>query len=632
MTRVGLLTILVLLLAAPAAESATTATLSTVILTVQGDADPQTLTVNTDGTTLSVSGPVFSGDPDGAGVNCSLSGDTRSVFCAESAVLTVIAQGGAGEDTITLLRGAEPTYAEGGAGEDRLTFAGAGTGSQATLRGGANDDTLTMNREPVTADAGGGNDTVLAGTGRLSNDDGGPGDDTFVGNPDEPDYFFAEAGADTYRGGTHAATGGEDPGDPRLQFTANDADTVNYEGAAAAVVTLDDQPGDGRAGENDDVGTDIDRIVAGDGADTVTCGTGACEVMGGKEADVLTGGASDDELRGDAGPDVLSGLAGEDELDDGDSTPSTSATPLPPGDADRLDGGAGDDELDTDRGADDLIGGPGTDSLSLFRPVTQPPASPDPPDVVDFTVSLNDVADDGDAGEGDNVHSDIERFDLGPGDDRFTGSAAAEFVDGEDGADTIDPGAGPDLVEAGDDDDTVVAQDGTTDTVRCGDGTDSATLDLPGEQPARADVTTNCETVGGVPFPAVPSPVPSVSPAPDRSAPGLRLGSARVKRKALARTGRVRLAVTCDEACAVRGEMETTRAKVAAVGRLAIGSGRLPSGTGRRTLTVRVAARYRRALRRGLKRRKGLPLVVSVIATDAADNRATRTAKVRVRR
>ena len=106
-----------------------------------------------------------------------------------------------------------------------------------------------------------------------------------------------------------------------------------------------------------------------------------------------------------------------------------------------------------------------------------------------------------------------------------------------------------------------------------------------------------------------------------------------MKAKAFNRTGALKVAVTCDEACALTGEIETAQAKLAAVGRLSIGSGRLRSGTGRRTLTLKVAKRYRKALRRKLRaKRAGMPLVLSVTATDAAGNSATKSAKVRVKR
>jgi len=62
---------------------------------------------------------------------------------------------------------------------------------------------------------------------------------------------------------------------------------------------------------------------------------------------------------------------------------------------------------------------------------------------------------DGEAGEGDNVHQDIEVVAGGSGDDRLVGSSAANDIQGGPGDDVIDGGAGADSIAGGPGIDTV---------------------------------------------------------------------------------------------------------------------------------------------------------------------------------
>ena len=111
------------------------------------------------------------------------------------------------------------------------------------------------------------------------------------------------------------------------------------------------------------------------------------------------------------------------------------------------------------------------------------------------SVSLDDAANDGLPGEGDNYASDIEDVSiLGqgvvvPSGSTLIGSAGPnELVTGP-GNDTINAGAGLDRVTADAGDDTIAVRDGFSDRVRCGAGTDTVvadTLDLIG---------ADCETV-----------------------------------------------------------------------------------------------------------------------------------------
>ena len=74
----------------------------------------------------------------------------------------------------------------------------------------------------------------------------------------------------------------------------------------------------------------------------------------------------------------------------------------------------------------------------------------------DLTIDLDNIADDGQAAEGDNVRADFERIDLGSGNDTIniaTAAANAIAADNEvygvGGNDTIKTGLGEDYVEGG---------------------------------------------------------------------------------------------------------------------------------------------------------------------------------------
>jgi hypothetical protein len=108
------------------------------------------------------------------------------------------------------------------------------------------------------------------------------------------------------------------------------------------------------------------EIAGGPGNDRLTSGDGSLDSLsGGSGADRLTAGAGYDSLDGGPGPDLLQGQ----------------------GDGDGLDGGPG---------RDDLRGGSGVDTADYL--VGRGPV----------TVTLDGLANDGEAGERDVIHRDIE--------------------------------------------------------------------------------------------------------------------------------------------------------------------------------------------------------------------------------
>jgi len=244
--------------------------------------------------------------------------------------LAISADLGAGDDYANIAgRTADGVKVNGGAGDDELH-------GHALLVGGAGSDLLDgdavsyADRDAgvrVTADgvdddgAVGEHDNVMATTRTIT---GGAGDDylalgtplnggtvhglagndTLVGSAFD-DEFFAEPGADTYRG-----------------RDGNDA--AGYSGRFAAVrVTLNGLADDGAANEHDDVGGDIERLIGGNGDD------------------YLKGNGRNNRLAGNRGNDTLLGLGGNDELVDGVNYADAHGNT--PDEHDQLFGGDGDD-------------------------------------------------------------------------------------------------------------------------------------------------------------------------------------------------------------------------------------------------------------------------------------------------
>jgi Ca2+-binding RTX toxin-like protein len=200
-------------------------------------------------------------------------------------------------------------------------------------------------------------------------------------------------------------------------------------------ITINGQPDDGHAGEGDNVN--------------------GFESLGGTEgADVLTGDGADNYLSGGPGDDVLNGGPGDDRLYPGDGN-------------DSAEGGEGNDyaegEDEDEEGRDILAGGPGdSDYVEYYgrAPVT---------------MTLNNQADDGRAGEGDNL-SGFEGLEGGDGADTIVGDASNNLLIGNGGNDTMTGGPGSDQFfgEGGDD---VLLALGGRDEVGCGIGFDQTVHD-----------------------------------------------------------------------------------------------------------------------------------------------------------
>jgi len=198
-----------------------------------------------------------------------------------------------------------------------------------------------------------------------------------------------------------------------------------------------------------------DVINGGDGQDSLNGYGGADTLNGEGGQDSLDGGAGNDTLNGGAGGDYGNGGDGDDTFNGDDGSDYFYAEPG----NDTQNGGGGDDQFYYGPGADAMSGGAGYDYVYFYD------AS------ADLSLTQDGAANDGAAGEGDNVGSDIEGLLGGSGNDTIVGGAISNYVDGGDGNDLISGGAGSDNLYGGSGND-VVNGDGGGDSVGGGNGDD----------------------------------------------------------------------------------------------------------------------------------------------------------------
>ncbi|MDP9242738.1 MAG: hypothetical protein M3O84_06135 [Actinomycetota bacterium] len=219
------------------------------------------------------------------------------------------------------------------------------------------------------------------------------------------------------------------------------------------------------------------RILGRAGSDVIEGGPGTQNIFGGFGSDDLRGGSGVDLMYGGNGADTLHGDGGGDLLVGGCL------------------GGV------CHQGGDTYFGGSGPDTLAQPPDMGQPPG----PDILwggggedqawyslrtaDLSLTLDDVANDGEAGEGDDVRFDVERMVAGEGDDVLVGNDRANRLEGGAGDDSISGLGGTDHLYGRGGDDEIQAQDGSLDVVNCGPGGgDHAIVDVQ-------DSVTGCESV-----------------------------------------------------------------------------------------------------------------------------------------
>jgi Ca2+-binding RTX toxin-like protein len=378
----------------------------------------------------------------------------------------------------------------------------ADTGSVAATVSGSQSFSLFI-------DGNDGNDTLNAGPrldfGQYS---GGEGNDTLNGGP-ESDRLLGGDGNDISRGADGDDSIEADDGNDILAGeNGNDRVDGGSPGNGADVISggpgefddldyrrpidmhldangvADDGAGCPGAGcEGDNVAADFERIDTGEGDDVVRPGGGPNLVFAGEGNDVVDGQGGRDELLGDDGADILSG-------------------------------GRGDDQIRGGNGVDQAFGGPGDDSLRGDTFDLTPDLYSGGPglDIVDFDgasealrIDLDNNADDGRAGEGDNVRTDVEdvtggsaadvivgtgaanELSGGGGSDRLFGRGGADGLFGDSGADTLVGGKASDLLDGGAGGDRLRARDRRRDEVRCGSAFDTALADRIDRRSADCD-------------------------------------------------------------------------------------------------------------------------------------------------
>jgi Ca2+-binding RTX toxin-like protein len=270
-----------------------------------------------------------------------------------------------------------------------------------------------------------------------------------------------------------------------IEMNLGDGDDLGTGGNASDIIRGEegndtiqlDRPGGGAPGGNDQGfgGGGSDNISGSRGADTIN-GDGDNDIItGGPDDDILAGGEADDQIAGGPGADKLFGNGGNDTMEGECYFFACSAATSAP------------------LGSDEFSGGDGLDTVFYF---TQPAAGP-PSGAVKVTVTLDDVANDGRAGEPvDNVRSDVETVDVSrtydpgapQGSSDLRGSEDFDQFIGSAGADTMNPLSGSDFVTANAGDDNIDVFDGFADTVDCGAGTDTVKAD-------QFDTLTACENV-----------------------------------------------------------------------------------------------------------------------------------------
>ncbi|HKP89502.1 MAG TPA: calcium-binding protein [Thermoleophilaceae bacterium] len=262
-------------------------------------------------------------------------------------------------------------------------------------------------------------------------------------NPGSPDYLWFTAS----------------PGEANKVSVSVQGDRIKFRDTGAPVV----ENGNCTQDAADVVScpsSDVDNIYvfAGDKANTVYADTPIPIYIDGMEgtSNHLTAyGSSGNYLRGGAGQDVLASGNGQDELV-GNAGPDTLQAG---GGKDTLKGGPGGDRLLPGSGQDEIEGGADWDHVSYEERVTP------------ITISLNDVADDGWAGEGDNVRTDVEEIRSGYGPDLLRGTNGSNVIRANGGEDTIYGYGDADLISAGSENDKVYGGDGN-DQLLGGEGDD----------------------------------------------------------------------------------------------------------------------------------------------------------------
>ena len=237
----------------------------------------------------------------------------------------------------------------------------------------------------------------------------GAGDDQVETRVDVPVVVSTGAGDDTVQPGSGANDVVGGPDEDSVWYRRRDLNTDPI------AVSLDDVTNDGAVPGDDNIHSDVEDIFGGRGDDLL---------VGSSDANLIDAGQGDDTILGLGGDDRFVTLF---------------------------------DNVDT--GADAMFGGSGIDTVSYADHFD-----------TGVVVRLDDLPFDGQLGENDNVHSDVENIIGSVEPDVLTGSSAENVISGDLGNDLIDGGLGADLLDG----------QGGTDTVTYTDRTAAVTTRIDG--------------------------------------------------------------------------------------------------------------------------------------------------------
>jgi len=492
---------------------------------------------------------------------------------------------------------------------------------------------LTMNLDDGS-DTGVVNSTNVAGA--LN---GGAGDDQLVGGKEN----------DTFAGGGPA--GGNDTivyaglNQTGLMLDRTTGVTASLPARGAAATT-----GNGQAGENDTINSDVEGLVGGNGNDNLTGSSDPDTIAGAVPAgtplvvtspagsDTVNGGASADTLlAGDSGS--VAGGPGDDQIVGGRST---SATTVVHGndDNDTIVSGLGDDDLFGDGGANTLAYASVAQSgLTVLNRGTN-----------GVTASLpnsGQTAPGGRTGgaEQDTIHDSFGTLVGSNGSDALTGSNRGDIilgvapagtpgvVAGPPGNDSLTGGAGTDVLLGNSGNDLIRSRDSTAESPVCGAGNDLVSAD-PVDTPA-----ADCEVVDTGASTTQP---PGSQPQTPSAGGGITADTTRPslsERPAVLvlRRGRRRVAMrlACrNEARGCRGTLVIKTRR-----RIKLGDGRARRHTIARvrfrmtnSRSRRFRVRLSRSIFRLVARGRAIRLIGTATLRDASGNRATKTLRLRLNR
>jgi Ca2+-binding RTX toxin-like protein len=344
---------------------------------------------------------------------------------------SIVIQTEAGDDTITVDDAVKiPTTLEGGAGIDWIY----GGGGPDLIQGGC---TQSDPNYPCSSYL----DVVLGGAGK-DEIHGGNGGDILHGGLDN-DTLDGGAGQDSVYGDGGDDLVGGGPGADKI-FGSDGTDIADYSNASGWVnASLDGNANDGSAEDQykDTIEPDVEGIQGGPQGDSL---------IGNDLPNILRGGDGDDQINGAGGDDILAGQSGGDTIRPG-------------------------------LGLDNVYGGSDANSYHPDTVTYDERTNP-------VTVSLDDLANDGEAGENDLIASDVENLVGGSGNDTLIGNAHGNKLLGGYGNDTlVGKGGGPigpnmpstsDALEGEGGNDVLdggPAGTGVRDTIDGGDGIDLVT-------------------------------------------------------------------------------------------------------------------------------------------------------------